>query len=71
MNRRGFLKRLGVAFGAVMLPTTLLSYDPVKQSVVKPKVDNSPLLGYKGSQFMEVGYVYCPYLPLVQTCNIK
>jgi hypothetical protein len=70
MNRRSFFKRLGMAVGAVMLPTSILSYDPVKQEVVNPKLDNSPVLGYKGHQFLEAGVVYAPYIPLIQTCHL-
>jgi hypothetical protein len=70
MNRRSFLKHLGINLAAVILPTTLLSYDPVKREVIKPKLDNSPLLGYKGDKFLETAIVYAPYIPLFQTCNI-
>jgi hypothetical protein len=70
MNRRSFFKHLSVVVGAIMLPTTVLSYDPVKQEVVKPKLDNSPLLGYKSDTFWEAGVVYAPYIPLYQTCDL-
>lgn len=71
MNRRSFFKNLGKVLGvATLLPTTLLSYDPVKQEVVKPRLDNSPLLGYKGDAFLEAGVVYAPYIPLYRTPDI-
>ena len=54
-----------------LLPVTSLSYDPVTRTVITPKVDVSPLLGYKGSNFMETGVVYAPYIPMVQTCMLQ
>jgi hypothetical protein len=50
-----------------LLPVTSLSYDPVTRTVITPKVDVSPLLGYKGSNFMETGVVYAPYIPRFKT----
>ena len=71
MNRRSFLKSLGkVAALSICLPTTILSYDPIKREIVKPKIDNTIVNGYRGSQYMECGYIYAPYLPLIQTCNL-
>lgn len=68
MKRRAFLQVLGTAIaGIVALPTTTLSYDPVKQKVVKPKIINGCLLGYKGNQFLEAGIVYAPYIPIYKT----
>lgn len=72
MKRRSFLKHLMVIDGVVCLPTTILNYDPVKRSVIyPPKLDVSMLTGYKGAEFMDVGYVYCPYIPMVQTPNLQ
>ncbi len=68
MNRRGFLKRMLVGV-STLLPISILSYDPIKQSIIKPKIDNSNLVGYKGHSFFETGYVYYPYIPLYSTKN--
>lgn len=67
MNRRSFLKRFACVVGTVLLPLSIISYDPVKQVVVKPKIDNSILVGYKGNRFLECGYIYAPYMPLYIT----
>lgn len=63
-TRRGFLKNLAATVAAVVLPVTVVSYDPVKQQVVDPVVNTTFLRGYKGAEFLETGYVYCPYIPL-------
>lgn len=66
MNRRGFFKNIFRAAAAVVLPTVLLNYDPVKQAIVQPKTLGSEyLLGHKGSQFLTTGFVYAPYIPLI------
>jgi len=70
MKRRSFLKIFSFAAAAMALPVSIISYDPVKQEIVKPKFDDTSLIGYKGSAFLETGYVYCPYIPLYQTCNL-
>jgi hypothetical protein len=71
MNRRGFFTNIFRAAAAVVLPTVLLNYDPVKQAIVQPKkIGDMYLYGYKGSAFLETGYVYSPYIPLVQTSLI-
>jgi hypothetical protein len=71
INRRTFFSRVFKTVAAVALPITVLSYDPVRQAVLYPKVENSCLLGYKGSSFLEAGIVYAPYIPLYQTCNLN
>lgn len=69
MNRRGFLRTLMLApFVA-----------PIAVAVVK-KLATTPIkaphwfaqmcAGYKGSQFLETGYVYAPYIPLTITDHI-
>lgn len=63
MNRRTFLKGLilGVV-AAVVAPSILL---PAEKPVeVKQE---SPIVGYKGYQYFEAGYVYAPYIPLTVT----
>ena len=70
MNRRNFFKNVTrFIAGAVTLRTILISYDPVKQEIIKPKVCNKNLIGYKGSEFFECGYVYAPYIPLFTTSS--
>ena len=61
MNRRGFLGTLlGLVVAPVVVARVLSEYKP------KPKVD-SKLVGYKGSQFMNAGIVYAPYIPMLIT----
>ena len=67
MNRRNFLKGAGGIIATICLPITILNYDPVSQKVITPKRDNSMFNGYKGPEFFECGYVYCPHLPLFTT----
>ena len=71
MNRRSFFSLFGQIFTtAVILPTVIISYDPVIQKIIKPKVDDSILTGYKGNEFLECGYIYCPYIPFHRTTTI-
>jgi hypothetical protein len=71
MRRRSFLKNsIGVMVTA-LLPVTIISYDPVKQVVITPPVDSSPLLAYKGATFWETGAVYAPYIPRFKTNTIQ
>jgi hypothetical protein len=65
MHRRRFLKNILGVVATALLPVTSLSYDPVKRAVITPPADVSPLIGYSGDTFMEEGYVYAPYMPLV------
>ncbi len=52
----------------MILPVSLIQYDPLKQKVVTPIVqDNSYLVGYEGNNFMGIGMVYAPYIPLYLT----
>ena len=75
MNRRGFLQRIGLAISAVSVGINLIpsrtyhkpaasyhSYEP-------PRTFAQYCQGYKGSEFLEVGYVYCPYIPLFITSS--
>jgi hypothetical protein len=68
MKLRHFLQIVSTTI--VTLPITILSYDPVKQTVVKPKILTDGLVGYKGDSFFECGYVYAPYIPLIKTERI-
>lgn len=56
--------------GAVVLPSRVISYDPIKQEVVDPySKDNSILTGFKGENFIETGTVYAPYIPMYSTAH--
>lgn len=47
-----------------------IQYDPITQKVVDPiSGNNSVLVGYKGSKFIETGTVYAPYIPLITTAS--
>ena len=74
MTRRGFLRNLGVLAGVLSVGLTvtmpqqkrkiLLLYDHRTTSQI------ATLVGYKGSQFLETGAVYAPYIPLYKTPDI-
>ena len=63
MNRRSFFYRV-IINATTVLPLSFLSYCPVKQRVITPKTNDINLVGYKGSQFLECGHIYAPYIPL-------
>lgn len=69
LNRRSFFKRaFGAIATAVLMPVTTLSYDPVKQKVVDFfPTDTSSMAFYRGSDYLEAGYVYAPFIPLYCT----
>jgi hypothetical protein len=65
MNRRGFL---GTLFGLAVAPAVVARVITAHKPKPKHKVYRNPhgdrLIGYKGAQFLEPGYVYAPYIPL-------
>jgi hypothetical protein len=64
MNRRSFFRSLATLFVA---PTVLVRAANVivKKSHVLP---NKPVLaGFRGSNFLETGTVYAPYIPLIHS----
>jgi hypothetical protein len=67
MNRRSFFRSVATLFVA---PTVLVRV--VNTISTKPSVlANKPVLaGFRGSNFLEAGIVYAPYIPLVQTSLI-
>jgi hypothetical protein len=72
MNRRRFLQNIIGVAAAAFLPVTIISYDPIKQTLVRPSRPNVDVLaGYKGAQFMNAGVMYAPYMPLIQTGMIS
>ena len=74
MKRRNFFRNLLILpFAGVVVNLALHSYQenvppPIKvyKSVYE---DSTSLVGYRGSQFWECGYVYFPYIPLYTTAN--
>ena len=75
MTRRIFLRNLGIFFGAMTVgltvtrPQRAFRKDYYKTVTIRGP-DNSVLVGYKGSEFLEAGYVYAPYIPIYRTPNI-
>lgn len=72
MNRRSFVKSVSRFLGGLCtLPITRLFYDPLTQKTIPPptlaNIPNDMLHGYKGNQFLECGYIYAPYIPLMMT----
>lgn len=66
MNRRGFLRTLMLAPFVAPLAVAVvkkLAATPIKA----PHRFTRMCAGYKGSQFLETGYVYAPYIPLTTT----
>jgi len=71
MNKRRFLQIFGgVVSTIVALPLSTISYDPVKQKIIKPKIYYDGLEGFRGSSFLECGYIYAPYMVLYKTPDI-
>jgi len=72
MKRRGFLRSLLLApFAGLAVRMVLETLQEGASLPVTPIVKSYPeLLGYKGAQFLETGYVYAPYIPLYQTCDL-
>lgn len=66
MNRRGFFRRLGGLIGAVSVGLVAIKHNPLP----KPQQKTNVLTGYKGANFMQTGFVYAPYIPLIQSCMI-
>lgn len=68
MNRRGFIRSLGIASAALMLrlrPESALPKAPErKYFVFTAEYDGETLLGYRGRDFLEAGYIQAPYMPL-------
>ena len=72
MNRRGFIRSLtAIPFSGLAVDIISETFQRGVALPVKPITQNYPeLVGYKGDQFFDGGYVYYPYIPLVQTCNL-
>ncbi len=67
MNRRNFLKAFGVF--AIVVATTpakvVNDWDEIRE-----KETYSRVVGFKGRQFYEAGFIYAPYIPLLVTDKI-
>ena len=72
LTRRGFLRNLGVLAGALGVSLSVFKPQEKKREIysTRPEPDGSYLVGYKGSQFLETGAVYAPYIPLYRTPDI-
>jgi hypothetical protein len=74
MKRRGFLRTLSVLAGAAPFVTEVF-VRTVSEAVVSAPAESlipsSFLVGYKGFDFIEAGYVYAPYMPFCVTNHWK
>ena len=72
LTRRGFLRNLGALASALSVGLTVFKPQERKKVVYfsTPAPDGGYLVGYKGSQFLETGAVYAPYIPLYKTPDI-
>ena len=74
MTRRGFLRNLGVLASVLSVGLTVtMPQRKLKvywSSEMSQDLHASYLVGYKGSAFLETGYVYAPYMPLYRTPDI-
>lgn len=63
MNRRGFL---GTLFGLAVAPAVAAGVlsSPSKPKYKVYKSDCGEMVGYKGHEFFEAGYVRAPYIPM-------
>ena len=71
MNRRGFLRNLGILVSAISVGLTVVKPQRKLKVTWTSEMDQDlksfHTVGYKGSQFIEAGVVYAPYIPLYQT----
>ncbi len=71
LNRRSFLRNLGSLVGALSVGLTV-SLPQKKRTILllsehRTTSQIATMTGYKGDAFLTSGYVYAPYIPLVQT----
>lgn len=68
MNRRGFLKSLATLVGVgLVAPKILLETSDISSQLSwadDTRTKPSNILGYKGRTPHDVGYFYCPYIPM-------
>jgi|ERR1017187_483652 hypothetical protein len=71
MTRRGFLRNLGILASALSVGLTVTMPQRKLKAVwsveAEQDLQNFHLIGYKGSEFLETGIVYAPYIPLYIT----
>lgn len=69
MTRREFIKKVALV-GLLASPVGRYLYGKWTESRFKVYHGKSPTdyrVGYTGSNFLETGYIYAPYMPLVMT----
>lgn len=59
MNRRGFLGAIAGVFAGFCAPPAMFES--------KPKPKKAKLRGYKRTSYLDSGYFYAPYIPIVQS----
>jgi hypothetical protein len=74
MTRRGFLRNLGVLASALSVGLTVTMPQRKLKCVWTPEMAHDleafHLVGYKGAEFLETGFVYAPYIPFYRTHDI-
>jgi hypothetical protein len=74
LTRRSFLRNLGVLASALSVGLTVTMPQRRLKAVWTTGMDQDlqafHLVGYKGSQFLETGAVYAPYIPIYKTPDI-
>jgi hypothetical protein len=62
MNRRSFVKGLATLFGTIIVAPKLL----LTENIITPTIVAQEFIdvGYEGSEYMDSGMYYCPYIPL-------
>jgi len=85
MNRRDFLAKVSVGLAAVALPflpkprKKLKAVWPAELSELEAEafknfakpLERPVMMGFKGEKFLDAGYVYAPYRPLVFNMDYK
>ena len=71
MKRRDFLAKVGVGLTAVALPFLPKPRKKLKAvwsgEVTQSEIDyGAQLMGYRGTDFVDAGFVHAPYIPLVR-----
>ena len=65
MNRRRFLGTLlGLAIAPAVVARVVTGPKPNPKYKVYRDPHGDMVMPYKGSQFLDVGYIYAPYIPL-------
>ncbi len=71
MNRRGFLRTIGIAAFAVAVVPALVTKRWNEESELQKHLEKMQCqVGFRGISYSEAGYVYAPYIPLMITDKI-